>query len=218
MSEHDLRHLAVISGATPERADDLHAAALASCTKGAEIAREAFALIPDLNAFSWLDPGLDEMLSHSAAPFAAAACAAGAKSLAAVATDLGVALRICGRIDDLPPAIVRTAHSEDSRTLLWFQRYSGRDEIVRAGNRYLAANPGTPLADGDLDRWLDTAGIPDPDMLLYIGGPLEPRDVLLWQGSYAEISHTSKSITEFTPADLHEAIKDYTHRQRRFGR
>ncbi len=218
MGEHDLRHLAVISGSTPERADDLRATVLASCAKGSEIAREAFALVPGLRAFSWLDPGLDEMLLSSATPLAAAAYAGGAQLLANTAADLGVALRVCGRTDDLPPAIVRTAHSDDSRTMLWFQRYSGRDEIVRAAGRYFEANPGTPLPDGDLDRWLDTAGIPDPDMLLYIGGPLEPRDVLLWQGSYAEISHTPKSFAEFTPADLRIAITNYTHRQRRFGR
>jgi len=66
-----LRHLAVISGATPERADDLRAAVLASCAKAVEISREAFALVPGLRAFSWLDPGLDEMLLRSATPLAA---------------------------------------------------------------------------------------------------------------------------------------------------
>ena len=46
------------------------------------------------------------------------------------------------------------------RTLLWFVRYSGRDEIVRAASRFLRAHPGVPLADGELDAWLDTAGVP----------------------------------------------------------
>ncbi len=219
MSEHDLRHLAVIVGTAPEHPDDVGRAVLASCDKAAEIAREAFALVPGLRAFSWLDPGLDTLLARAAAPIAARACTAGARALAIAATDLGVALRLCGRSDNLPGAeLDQPARGDDGRTLLWFQRYSGRGEIVRAAERFLAAHPGTSLADGELDAWLDTAGIPDPDLLLYVGGALEPRDVLLWQGSYAEISHTPEPITSFTAAGLRRAVSDYFERQRRFGR
>jgi len=219
MSEHDLRHLAVIIGATPEQSEDFGRAVLASCAKAAEIAREAFALVTGLRAFSWLDPGLDNLLSRAAAPVAMRACADGARTLALVAADLGASLRLCGRMDDLPvEAVGQSLPSTDARTLLWFQRYSSRDEIARAAGRFLAAHPGTTLADDGLDAWLDTAGIPDPDLLLYVGGALEPRDVLLWQGSYAEISHTPEPMTAFSADDLRRAVSDYFDRQRRFGR
>jgi hypothetical protein len=219
MSEHDLRHLAVITGTAPEHPEGIVRAVRASCGKAAEIAREAFALVPGLRAFSWFDPGVDGLLSRAAAPAAAGACAAGARELAVAAADLGVSLRLCGRTDDLPAAVrTQPAGANDVRTLLWFQRYSGRDEIVRAAGRFLAAHPGTPLADGELDAWLDTAGIPDPDLLLYVGGDLEPRDALLWQGSYAEIGHTPEPIAAFSAAGLRRAVADYFDRQRRFGR
>ena len=219
MGEQDLRHLAVITGTAPEHPEDVGRAVLASCGRASEIAREAFALVPGLRAFSWLDPGLDELLALVPAPVAARACAAGASALAVVAADLGIALRLCGRTDDPGAAATgQPAPAENAATLLWFQRYSGRDEIVRAAGRFLAAHPGRTLADDDLDAWLDTAGIPDPDLLLYVGGTLEPRDVLLWQGSYAEISHAPEPIATFTADGLSRAVSDYFDRQRRFGR
>jgi hypothetical protein len=219
MSEHDLRHLAVITGTVPEHPEDIRRAVLASCDNAAETAREAFALVPGLRAFSWLDPGIDSLLSRATAAAAARICVEGARALATVTADLGISLRLCGRVDDLAGAALgHAAGAADDRTLLWFQRYSGRDEIVRAAGRFFAAHPGLRLADDELDGWLDTAGIPDPDLLLYVGGPLEPRDVLLWQGSYAEISYTPKPMSAFSAADLSHAIADYYDRQRRFGR
>ena len=219
MSGHDLRHLAVIIGTAPEDTDNLERAVLASCGKAGEIAREAFALVPDLRAFSWLDPGLDGILARRPAPDAARACAGGARALAAVAAELGASLRLCGRVEGLPAAVPQeAAPAGGPRTLLWFQRYGGRDEILRAAGRFFAAHPGATLADGELDAWLDTAGVPDPDVLLYVGGRLEPRDALLWQGSYAEICHTPEPITAFLPADLRRIVSEYADRQRRFGR
>jgi hypothetical protein len=219
MGEHDLRHVAVITGSAPEHPEDIGRAVLASCGKAREVAREAFSLVPGLRAFSWLDPGLDNLLSRAPDPPAALACAEGARALATAATELGVSFRMCGRTSELPDAALRRSEgAANERTLLWFQRYSGRDEIVRAAGNYLAAHPDTPLADGELDAWLDTAGIPDPDLLLFVGGSLEPRDALLWQGSYAEISHSRRPMAAFSSGDLRDAVADYYDRQRRFGR
>lgn len=219
MSEHELRHFAVVTGSAPEHPEDLVRSVRACCERAAACAREAFAFIPGLRAFSWLDPGLDGLLARAAAPAAARACTIGAEALALVAADLGVTLRLCGRTDDLPVVRAgRDAAAGEERTLLWFQRYSGQDEIVRAAGRFFEARPGATLGDGELDAWLDTAGLPDPDLLLYVGGSLEARDVLLWQGSYAEISHSPEPMAGFSAAGLRRAVADYFARQRRFGR
>jgi hypothetical protein len=219
MSGHDLLHLALIDGSAPEFSDDVARSVRASCDQAALAAREAFALVPGLRAFSWLSPVLDRLLARADGPTAARACAAGAGQLAAAADDLGAALRLCGRVDDLPCAAFEPpAGAGGERTLLWFQRYSGRDEIVRAAGRFFTARPGARLADGELDAWLDTAGVPDPDLLLYAGGPLEPQDVLIWQGSYAEIWHAPQPGPDFPGGDLRRAVADYHERQRRFGR
>jgi hypothetical protein len=219
MSENQLRHLALIVGSPPEHPDDPGRAVRASVARADACARAAFGLLPALDAFSWLDPGLDELLARAPAGRAAGACADGARELAATAAALGAALRLCGRVEGLPAATPGLAPpASGGRALLWFQRYGGRDEILRAAGRFLAQHPGAPLADGEFDAWLDTAGVPDPDLLLYVGGPREPRDVLLWQGSYAEISYTPRPISAFSDADLRQAVADYAERQRRFGR
>lgn len=219
MGEHELRHLAFIACTTPESDGLLDRTVVESCGRASQLAREAFALVPGLRAFSWLSPGIDLLLSRAAAPNAARACAAGARALAATADGLGVSLRLCGPADGLPSAaFAHPVRAEWPRTLLWFQRYSGKDEIVRAAGRYFAAHPGKELADGELDAWLDTAGVPDPDLLVYAGGALEPHDALLWQGSYAEIWHTPDPWQSFSGTDLRRAVDDYFERQRRFGR
>lgn len=218
MPTSDLRHLAVIAVPDGELAGDPGPAVLACCGHAAQTARQAFELVPGLQAFSWLCPTLDRLLARSPAPAAAAACAAGARALAAAADGLGAALRVCGKVDDLPGSPARAGRGTDGRTLLWFQRYSGRDEIVRAAGRFFQAHPGHVLSDDGLDAWLDTAGLPDPDLLVYAGGALEPRDALLWQGSYAEIWHTPEPGLPFSAANLRLAVADYHERQRRFGR
>jgi hypothetical protein len=219
MGDIELLHLAVIGSTVPWDQDDLDRTVRSSCAKAAEIAREAFALIPGLRAFSWIDPALDNLLSRAAAPAAARASADGALALGKAAAELGLALRVCGRTEDLPAAHAARQAPPDARgTLLWFQRYRSRDEIVRAAGRFFAAHPGAQLADGDLDAWLDTAGLPDPDLLIHVGGALEPRDALLWQGSYAEISHEPGPLSAFAAVGLRRAVADFRDRQRRFGR
>jgi len=219
MGETELRHVAVIGAPEPGEPGTLESAVRSSCTKAGDIAREAFAQIPGLLAFSWIDAGLDALLQRSPTAAAARACAPGAEMLAAVAGELGVALRVCGAAADLPALPAPSTGDRDTgRTLLWFQRYSARDEIVRAAGRFLAAHPGQKLTDGGLDDWLDTAGVPDPDLLIHVGGTLEPRDALLWQGSYAEICHEPGPLSAFTTAGLHRAVADFRDRQRRFGR
>jgi hypothetical protein len=218
MGAHELRHLAYVDGSAPQFRDDLVRSVGVSCERAALAAREAFALVPGLRAFSWLSPPLDRLLGGAAGPVAARACADGASVLAAAAAEIGASLRWCGRTDAPSPTVPGQSAGADGRTLLWFRRYGGRDEIVRAAGRFLRERPGETLSDGELDAWLDTAGVPDPDLVMYAGGPLEPQDVLLWQGSYAEIWHTPEPGPGSPTGDLRLAVADYFQRQRRFGR
>ena len=64
---------------------------------------------------------------------------------------------------------------------------------------------------------LDTAGMPDPDLVIRTAGEMRMSNFLLWQASYAEFWVTSKFWPEFRPADLHDALRDYANRERRFG-
>ena len=100
--------------------------------------------------------------------------------------------------------------------------YGGRQELVDAFRRIA-----TRLQDGSLTvdaidevkiaEHLDTAGMPDPDLVIRTAGEMRMSNYLLWQASYAEFWVTSKCWPEFRPADLHDALRDYANRERRFG-
>lgn len=100
--------------------------------------------------------------------------------------------------------------------------YGGRDEIVRAAGK-LAAD----VAAGTLKReeiteqvfasYLDTAGIPDPDLLIRTSGELRLSNYLLWQLAYTEIYVTDCLWPDFSKEELEKAIAAYNKRERRFG-
>lgn len=222
MEDHRLVHLAIIamgvSGPAGDQLDDIRTA----LDKSAAIAREAFTLLPELRGFSFVAPEIDSLLENpETATAVTLACVLAGRAFAGAAAESGAVLRLCGRPEGLPeelraPALRSPAAS--GRTLLWFLRYSGREEVVQAASRFFQAHSGCTLTEDALDACLDTAGVPDPDLLIYTGESPELRDVLLWQGSYAEIWRTDSPWTSFTAHDLHRAVGDYAARQRRFGR
>ena len=100
--------------------------------------------------------------------------------------------------------------------------YGGRAEILDAVQAIARA-----AASGDIDpesleeevisENLYTAGMPDPDLLIRTAGEMRVSNFLLWQISYAELWVTDKCWPEFAEADLHDAIRDFAARDRRFG-
>ena len=141
----------------------------------------------------------------------------------------GVRLQAIGRLDALPDscrkqldqAITQTAANTDLDLILALS-YGAREEIVDAV-RQLAREAVSGERDPEtidnetISQHLYTAGIPDPDLLVRTSGECRLSNFLLWQISYAEIVITSKFWPDFRKADLHEAIAEYTRRNRRFG-
>jgi undecaprenyl diphosphate synthase len=100
--------------------------------------------------------------------------------------------------------------------------YGGRQEIVRAVRRIAGEVRAGRLAPDSIDadllsRNLDTAGLPDPDLVIRTGGEMRLSGFLLWQVEYAEIWVTQKPWPEFREADLHAALQAFAGRERRFG-
>lgn len=100
--------------------------------------------------------------------------------------------------------------------------YGSRDEMVR-GVRRLAADvrEGKLLPDevneACLASYLDTAGIPDPDLLIRPGGEQRLSNYLLWQSAYTEFYFTDVYWPDFNKEELVKAIEKYNKRERRFG-
>ncbi len=100
--------------------------------------------------------------------------------------------------------------------------YGGRDEITRAVRRMMeAARAGTLSAEEVTEEtvasYLDTAGIPDPDLLIRTSGELRLSNYLLWQLAYSEIYITDCLWPDFNREELIRAIRQYDQRDRRFG-
>ena len=98
--------------------------------------------------------------------------------------------------------------------------YGGRDEILRGIRKYAEEyKNGTAeeLTEESFNRYLFSAGIPDPDLLIRPGGELRLSNFLMWQSAYSELYFTDTLWPDFTPEDINRAIAVYQHRDRRYG-
>ena len=95
--------------------------------------------------------------------------------------------------------------------------YGGRDEIVRAVNRFAAEHPGETITEAAMAEYLDTAGIPDPDLIIRTGGEYRISNFLMWESAYSELYFTDVLWPDFSEKDIDEAVAEYRHRDRRFG-
>jgi undecaprenyl diphosphate synthase len=100
--------------------------------------------------------------------------------------------------------------------------YGGRDEIVRSV-RKLAARCAAGVLDpdaiteADISAGLDSADIPDPDLVIRPGGELRISNFLLWQSAYSEFYFTDTFWPDMDERELEKAILSYQSRNRRFG-
>lgn len=100
--------------------------------------------------------------------------------------------------------------------------YGGRDEIVRAVRKLVLAAAGGNLKPEDvtedmLSGELDTAGLPDPDLLIRTCNEQRLSNFLLWQAAYTEFYYTSVPWPDFTRDELVKAVESYNHRERKLG-
>lgn len=124
---------------------------------------------------------------------------------------------------DLQESIEELEQATASNTRIGFQiaiNYGGRDEIVRAIKRAsqegLLSDP-AKIDDTVINDHLDTAGIPDPDLLIRTCGEQRISNFLLWQLAYSEFYFTDKAWPDFNKAELEKAIDAFNHRERRYG-
>ena len=136
--------------------------------------------------------------------------------------DQNIRLQLIGRTDRLSAEVLaevettRSASRQNRGTRLVLAiDYGGRDEIVRAAARLAAS--GRPIDESSLGDQLDTAGLPDVDLMIRTGGDTRISNFLLWQASYAELWFTDAAWPEFSRSDFDRALADFRRRQRRFG-
>ncbi len=136
-----------------------------------------------------------------------------------------VAFKAIGEIWRLPDhiqAVIKEAEentaSNKGMTLITALSYSGRNEILRAVKKvlYSGVRP-EELTEEDFNSYLDTAGLPAPDLIIRTSGEMRISNFLLWQGAYSELYFTDTLWPDFTKDEFLLAIQDYQRRDRRFG-
>lgn len=126
---------------------------------------------------------------------------------------------------DLQDSLKELEESSKNNTGLNFQialNYGSRDEIVRAVRKVAQECKEGTLSPEDITEetfpnYLDTAGIPDPDLLIRTSGEQRLSNYLMWQLAYTEFYFTDVPWPAFTKADLQLAIEKFNGRERRFG-
>jgi undecaprenyl diphosphate synthase len=136
---------------------------------------------------------------------------------------------VIGKIGDLPLSVreavekaIRETKDNEAMILTLALSYGSRSEIIGAVKRIcqdiLRGNIGSEEIDEELfGQYLNTFGLPDPDLLIRTSGELRVSNFLLWQIAYSELYFTPKLWPDFRENDLLLALLDYQKRERRFG-
>jgi undecaprenyl diphosphate synthase len=140
-----------------------------------------------------------------------------------------VEVKIIGNRAGLKPDILKLledaeqlTHGNDAMTLIIAFNYGSRDEIVRA-TRKLASDvlegrlSIDDIGQGALTARLDTAGIPDPDLVIRTSGEVRLSNFLMWQAAYSELVFVPCYWPDFDKTQLNSALDEYQRRERRFG-
>ncbi len=141
--------------------------------------------------------------------------------------------RMCVRVlgdkskldEDIQKSIADLEEATKDNDGLHFQiaiNYGGRDEIVRATRKLMdKVNSGElspeQITDASLNECLDTAGLPDPDLLIRTCNEQRISNFLLWQLAYTEFYFTPIAWPDFSKEELMKAVEAYNHRDRRYG-
>ncbi len=143
--------------------------------------------------------------------------------------DNDIQLRAIGNLDKLPEVILKSLQQTIEQTrnnrslvLTLALSYSGRDEIIRGINKLIKAREHGHATDEEVtaesfSQWLDSAGYPDPDLLIRTSGELRISNYMLWQLAYSELLFVDTLWPDFDESSLLKAILDFQQRKRRFG-
>ena len=136
-----------------------------------------------------------------------------------------IRLLYLGRLDNLSPrlrqkvaAAVELTSNNAGLTLCLAFDYGGRDEIVQAVRHVINERiPADEIDEAGFSQYLNTRGIPDPDLIIRTGGELRLSNFLIWQAAYSELYFSPVLWPEFGQKEIDEALSEYSRRQRRFG-
>ena len=135
-----------------------------------------------------------------------------------------IVFQIVGKIEEMPSNLqalimdtVNSTKNNTGLTLALALSYSGRQEIIDATNKMLAANTKN-INEDTFQNHLYAPNTPDPDLIVRTGGESRLSNFLLWQSASSEIHISEKNWPEFGEDDLTSALNDFSSRTRKYGR
>jgi undecaprenyl diphosphate synthase len=139
--------------------------------------------------------------------------------------DQGVQLRHIGQLDRLRPEFrekvikaLEATRNNDRLVLCIAFNYGGRDEIVHAIQHLIRDGVQAEEVSAELvNKYLYTAGVPDPDLIIRTSGELRGSNFLIWQGAYSEWYFPATYWPDFDREELRRALEEFSHRERRYG-
>ncbi len=137
----------------------------------------------------------------------------------------GVRIRHIGRLDRLPPELqqairhaVELTKDNSGMTLCVAFDYGGRSEIVEAIQKIIKNQvPPQEVTKELVDRYLYTADLPEPDLVIRTAGEMRLSNFLVWQSAYSEYYSTPTLWPDFDKGEVEKALIAYSKRQRKFG-
>ena len=137
-----------------------------------------------------------------------------------------VKISFIGRRDQLPKPVVTEMLNSEAATqkctglqLNIAVDYGGRDEILRAMNKFMCANIATSsqIDEATLRKYSDLKDQPDPDLIIRTGGDQRLSNFMLWHAAYSELSFVDTLWPDFSVQELSSAMKSFDAQNRRFG-
>jgi undecaprenyl diphosphate synthase len=137
----------------------------------------------------------------------------------------GVQLRHIGRLERLSPRLqekvldaIEMTKANDRLILSVAFNYGGRDEIVQAIQHMMKDSVLPDQVNDELvSKYLYTAGVPDPDLVIRTSGELRVSNFLIWQAAYAELYSTPTYWPDFDKEEYRRALETFAQRDRRYG-
>lgn len=137
-----------------------------------------------------------------------------------------VKVRIIGQKKRLPQSLQKVIKKVEDLTkdnkdfvLNLAISYSGRWDVVQAVQKIIKEKmPAKKISETLFDNYLSTTNLPAPDLIIRTGKVKRLSNFLLWQAAYSELYFSEKYWPDFTERDFNRAFKEYSRRQRRFGR
>ena len=139
---------------------------------------------------------------------------------------IGNRQRLSDNLNQVIDSCMAQTASNDVLTLIIFLSYSGKWDILQAAKKMVAEALENPDMADDIinmdnagfDRYLATAGVPDPDLIVRTSGESRLSNYLLWQGAYAEWLFVDTLWPDFRKDEFRKALEYYSKRDRRYGK